>query len=89
MVIKGYKKVEYKKFIKEVKDYRVFTKKSNAEIAVVLGLKCSQTLVNALNPDFQKVGDKVLTKVMKYVGLDGFTLWYNGEKHYYINNNIK
>jgi len=89
MIIKGYREVSYFELISLLKEYRVHNKKSNSQIAVDLGFRASQTIVNALNYTEQKAKDLTLTKVMKYLEFDGFILFKGAKKYYYINNNIK
>lgn len=89
MIIDGYKEVTYFELINQLKEYRRYNKKSNAQLAVELGFRASQTVVNALNYNDQVVKDVTLTKIMECVGLDGIIVYKNGEKHYYINNKIK
>ena len=89
MVIDGYKEVTYFELINKLKEYRDYSKKSNAQIAVQLGFRASQTLANALNQNEQNVKDSTLTKIMQHLELDGAIVWINGEKHYYISTKIK
>ncbi len=89
MIFEGYREIEYFELINQLKEFRRYNKKSNAHLAVELGLRASQTIVNAQNYNEQKVKDANLTKLMEYLGLDGFIVWKKGVKHYYINSNIK
>lgn len=88
MIIKGYKKVDYFDFITKLREYRGCNKKSNPQLAVELEFRASQTIVNSLNIEKQAVKDSNLTKLMQCLGFDGFILWRNGEKGYYVSNKI-
>jgi len=89
MVIDGYKEVTYFELICKLKEYRDYNKKSNAQIAVDLDFRASQTVVNALNYNIQNVKDSTLSRVMEYFEFDGFIMWKNGKKYFYINDDIK
>lgn len=89
MNIKGYKEVNYFELITWLREYRFFNKKSNTQIAVELGFRSSQTIVNALNYTEQGVKDCNLTKIMQYLGFDGIVIWQNGKRKYFIKNTIK
>jgi hypothetical protein len=54
------------------------------EIALKVGLKSSATVKNAFRKDSQIVSDEVMTHVMSIIGVDGFILWVNSKRHYYI-----
>jgi len=89
MVVKGYKKVLYDELIERLADKRNKSNKTHSMIAVCMGLKDTQTIGNCFAKEAQKVKDSVLTKLMLCLDFDGFVMWVNGERFYYINNKIK
>ena len=83
ITITGYKQVSYA-------DFQVALNRSNADcgktplqIAADINLGTVETARNAFKAK-QMVSDKVLTGVMKSVGLSGFVIWVFGKKYYYI-----
>lgn len=89
MIIKGYKEVDYFRLITLLREYKSYNKKSNAQIAVELGFRSSQTIVNAFSYTEQNVKDSNFSKIMQYFGFDGIIIWHNGTKKYFIKNTIK
>lgn len=85
ITITGYKQVGYSEFQAALHKANADTKKSPLQIAADLNLGTVETARNAFK-DTQVVSDKVLTGVMKSVGLSGFVIWIFGKKYYYIKN---
>ncbi len=85
--VEGYKIVEYLELQKKLHNAFEQSEKNHIQIAVEVGIKSSLTIKNAFNLDEKSVSDKVLTQVMKNVGVDGFIVWVKGERRYYLSNN--
>jgi len=86
MKITGYKTVSYNDLQKILQakyaDYR--TKNSEIELAVAIGVNSAQTVRNAFQEDMQMVSDTLLTKIMTNIGFNGFVLWKDGNRYYYV-----
>lgn len=86
MKIAGFKPVTYNELQiglqKKYADYR--EKKSEIELALAIGVTSPQTVRNAFQEDMQMVSDTLLTKVMVNIGFNGFILWKDGERFYYV-----
>lgn len=83
ITINGYKQVSYPDFQLALHKASANSGKSPLQIAADLDLGTVETARNAFKPK-QKVSDKVLTGIMKSVGLSGFVIWVFGKKYYYI-----
>lgn len=87
MLIKGYKTVGYEEMV-------TLLGVANAEyldgggsemkLADNIGLKTIQTIRNCFNAENQKVADETLTHLMKIIDFDGFVLWKDGQRLYYV-----
>lgn len=88
MEIKGYKEVTYNQLQSLITKNKEGNK-SDVEIAVALKVETTQTVRNAMQKDEQKVSDKILSLLLCIVGIDGFVLWNNGVRSYYVTNNLK
>jgi len=75
--VNDYRQVSFSAFQKEMDTH--FDK---CELAV--GVKSTATVRNAFRKDAQVVSDEVLTKIMETIKLDGFVLWNNGKRYYYV-----
>jgi hypothetical protein len=84
--LENYKEVNYNVFQKALDLEFANSEIKEIEIALKVGVKTTATIKNAFRKDTQIVSDEVLTKIMDVVGLDGFVLWYNGKRLYYIKN---
>lgn len=88
MKITGYKEVGYNNMQallqKKYSDYR--EDKSEIELALAIGVTSPQTVRNAFQEDLQMVSDTILTKVMTSIGFDGFILWKDGNRLYFVKN---
>lgn len=84
ITITGYTEIEFSAFIKKLNKCFIESGKSHIEIAIEIKAKTPQTIKNSLHDYEQNVSDEKLTKVAKSVGLDGFILWYKGEKYFYV-----
>lgn len=86
MNITGYEKVSYKllqgHLQKKYAEYR--NGKEEMDLALAIKVNSPQTVRNAFNDKMQVVSDAVLTNVMSAIGFDGFTLWVNGRRLYYV-----
>lgn len=85
ITIKGYRQVEYPDFQLALQKASNNSEKTTIQIAAEIGVGTVETARNAFSEE-QKVSDKVLTAVMKSVGLSGFVVWIFGKKYYYIKN---
>jgi hypothetical protein len=85
ITITGYKQVGYNDFLSALNKAFADSGKKTVQIAADINVETLETARNAFSPQ-QKVSDKVLTKVMKSVGLSGFVIWVFGTKYYYIKN---
>jgi hypothetical protein len=82
--VQGYKEVSYSGLQKEM-DYRFEASDfTEIEIAIAVKVKSTATIKNAFRKDAQIVSDEVMTNVMKVIGVDGFILWVNAKRFYYI-----
>jgi len=84
--INNYKEVKYSIFQKAMDLELASSEIQEIEIAVKVGVKATATIKNAFRKDTQVVSDEVMTKIMEVIGLDGFILWANGKRFYYIKN---
>lgn len=82
--IPEYNQVPYSAFKATLKKHFEESGKLDIQVAVDIKVKTSNTIQNAINAPKQKVSDKVLSGVMKSVGMDGFILWEKGAKQYFI-----
>ena len=85
ITITGYKNVSYSDFQLALHKASADCGKSTIQIAADINVETVETARNAFYKE-QKVSDKVLTNVMKSVGLSGFVIWIFGKKYYYIRN---
>lgn len=82
--IQGYTNVTYTAFQKAMDTHFDNAQIKELQIALSVGLKSVATVKNAFRKDCQIVSDEVMTKVMQLIGLDGFILWKDGNRYYYI-----
>jgi len=83
MNITGFKQVTYNQLqaiIMKEKSPEV----SDAQIAVALGVKTTQTVKNAFQKDEQKVSDELLTSLISIIGITGIVVWEKGRKSYFV-----
>mgnify|MGYP001281065615 CR=1 FL=1 len=83
--INNYKQVTYSAFQKALDSQFEKSELKEIEIALKVGVKTTATVKNAFRKDMQIVSDEVLTKIMETIKLEGFVLWINGKRFYYIN----
>lgn len=86
ITITGYKQIEYGELVKALNQQFVDSGKKEMEVALELQLSSANTIRNTFKEDGQIVSDKVLTGVMKSVGLTGCVAYFEGERLYYISN---
>lgn len=84
--ITGYKEIAYLDLIAVLGEYQKDSGKSDVQVAAEIDVKTQATVKNAFNKEAQIVSDKVLTDIMKSIGIEGFVLWSNGTKQYYVSN---
>lgn len=84
ILVKGYECLSYNNFQRILYAKRVDSNKSIPEIAVCCGIKHTHTINNCFNINKQVAKDSVVTKLMNCLGVDGFILWKDGERLYYI-----
>jgi len=82
--INGYLNVSYSTFQKEMDASFEKSQLKELEIALSVGLKSIATVKNAFRKDNQIVSDEVMSKIMQLIGIDGFILWIQGTRFYYI-----
>lgn len=86
MKITGFKPVSYNDLQRllqtKYSEYRA--NNSEIDLAVAIGVGSAQTVRNAFRDDLQMVSDTILTKVMCGLGFNGFILWKDGERLYYV-----
>lgn len=82
--IQDYKQVTYSQFQDAMDIAMSKSCFKEIEIALKVGLKSSATVRNAFRKDTQIVSDEVMTNIMSIIGLDGFILWFNAKRHYYV-----
>lgn len=82
--LENYKEVTYLAFQKQMESHFDKCELKDIEIAVTVGVKSIETVKNAFRKDYQIVSDKVLTKIMETIKLDGFVLWNKGKRFYYV-----
>jgi hypothetical protein len=80
----GYKEVSYNAFQDIMHSYFVESKLREIEIAFKIGLKSAATVKNAFKKDSQIVSDEVMSHIMNIIGLDGFILWSNSKRKYFV-----
>lgn len=82
--IQGYKEVTYSGLQKEM-DYKFGESEfTEIEIAMAVKVKSTATVKNAFRKDTQIVSDEVMTNIMKVIGVEGFILWVNAKRFYYL-----
>lgn len=81
------RQVNYRKFISELNkryiEYKFITGKTEQDIGKSIK-KTSMSVRNCFNDKQQTVSDKVLTLLMKAIGVNGKIEWTEGAKFYYI-----
>ena len=82
--IQGYKEVTYSGLQKEMDVKFENTELTEIEVAIAVKVKSTATVKNAFRKDSQIVSDEVMTNIMKVIGVDGFILWVNAKRFYYI-----
>jgi|APCry1669189034_1035192.scaffolds.fasta_scaffold48613_2 hypothetical protein len=83
--VNNYKEVSYSEFQNALDQAMAESVLTELEIAIKVGVKTTATIKNAFRKDAQIVSDEVLSKIMKTIKLNGFILWTNGQRYYYIN----
>ncbi len=93
MKITGYKEVSYTKFLEALNRIYWFYISSgegnNIVLASILKIKSTQTIFNFLRKEKQSIKDSTLTHLMEILGFDGFIVWKEGKRLYYVNEKIK
>jgi hypothetical protein len=84
MEIKGFKNVNYAELQTVLQEKYVAADIPDVQIANTIDVRSLSTVKNTFNTGMQSVSDEVLTKVFKVLNLNGFVLWVNGERNYYI-----
>lgn len=82
--VNNYKNVTFSAFQKEMDSHFEKSGLKDIEIALAVKVKTTATVRNAFRKDTQMVSDEVLTKIMETIKLDGFVLWKNGKRYYYV-----
>lgn len=83
-LIPGYKEQTYGKFQELFNDYYKTTGITMIDLASAINIKSIGTIQNAFAPIKQLASDEVITKAMEFIGFDGFIVWKNGERKYFI-----
>jgi hypothetical protein len=83
--VSNYKQVSYSEFQNALDQAFHGCDLTELEIAIKVGVKTTATIKNAFRKDAQIVSDEVLSKIMKTIKLNGFILWTNGQRYYYVN----
>lgn len=84
--VKGYKEISYHDFQTLLHNKKNSSDKSFPEIAVCCQVKNTHTINNAFNTNNQVAKDGLLTKLMVCLGIDGFILWKDGNRLYFVKN---
>jgi len=82
--IEGYKQVEYLDFVSIMEEHKKASQKPDIQIAADIEVKSPATVKNAFNKGTQMVSDKILTKVLSSINMDGFVLWNDGKANFYV-----
>jgi hypothetical protein len=82
--LQDYKEVSYNSFQEIMDETLSGSGLKDIEIAYKIGVKSSATVKNAFRKEGQVVSDEVMTHIMKVIGLDGFILWNNSKRKYFI-----
>lgn len=82
--VNDYRQVSFSAFQKEMDAHFDKSELKDIEIALAVGVKSTATVRNAFRKDAQIVSDEVLTNIMQTIKLEGFVLWKNGKRFYYI-----
>lgn len=82
--VTDYRQVSLSVFQKEMDNHFDKSGLKDIEIALAIGVKSTATVRNGFRKDAQVVSDEVLTNIMQTIKLDGFVLWKNGKRFYYI-----
>lgn len=85
MNISGYKQVTYSQLQVLIGRGRN-PGTSDAELAVAVGVKTTQTIKNALQKNGQKVSDQILSHLISIIGIDACVVWNKGARNYYVKN---
>lgn len=83
---KGLRKVEYNELQDALQKKHSLSGKTNAEIAVKVGVNNTVSVNNAFNKEKQTVSDALLTRVMDAVEFEGVVVWDKGERIYFVKN---
>lgn len=86
MAVKEFKRVSYKELQNSIHEKRDKKKITDFKLAELLGGKSSQTVRNSLNKNDHIASDKLLTQLMKAVGVNGKVEWIEGVRYYSIKN---
>jgi hypothetical protein len=86
MNLSEYKNTTYREFQKVLHKYSADCNKTEVRIASDIGVKSVLSVRNCFDGRGQIVSDSVLTKLMECLGMDGFVLWVNGCRKYYVKN---
>ena len=84
ITIKGYTQVEYNTLVGILYDAYKRLNLTSITLAYKVDATSPQSGYNAFAPDKQKLSDRLFTKVMVALGVDGFILSTAGQKFYYI-----
>ncbi len=79
----SYKNVTYKKFINELDKCYKESKKTEMELASCMK-KTTMSVRNCFQPIKQCVSDKVLTHLLKCLGMKAKIEWLDGNRYYYV-----
>lgn len=85
-IVTEYKQVTYNRFIFELnKKYTAFKEEADkTELAISRSMKVTTMSVrNCFKKNVQAVSDKVLTSLMKTIGMKGKIEWIDGVRNYY------
>ena len=86
--INNYIQVSYSDLQKLFDSYYDNSGLKDIETALKLEVKSTATVRNIFRKDNQVVSDEVMTKFIGIIGLDGFILWVNGKRHYYVKSTL-
>lgn len=84
--IKGYKHVDYPTFKEVLSQSLTKSGKTKLQVASEIEVMSTNSVRNVFTDNKQTSSDKILTAVMRAIGLSGFVIWIFGKKYYYVKN---
>jgi len=86
--INNYIQVSYSDIQKLFDSYYGDSNLKDIETALKLNVKSTATVRNIFRKDKQVVSDEVFSLFMSIIKLDGFVLWVQGNRCYYVNKTL-